>query len=407
MEAYTDVTESVRAIARREDSVLWIGFSGGLDSTVLLHACIEEFGNSCCKAIHVDHGINPNSSNWAEHCRKLCDEWGITLHIEKIELKSGNVELQGRLARYQQFESRLGSQDLALTAHHADDDTESRLWQLLTGRAIVGISSRRVLGKGHVERPFLQLTKDQLRGYAENFALSWIEDPSNVDTTLDRNWIRHRILPAIKERFPDVKARLDELTPSILPHVPRGPFDLSCSCIDARHIRAWLLSYGVNPPSSIVEEVIRQSGAREDSSPMVPVSSHQSARRYRKSLYLVTDHLVFDQQEVITGRELNMSNGCLTWSRRKQGLTPIPTFLMSNRTHHGTSKLVIRHNGLSKSLTSLFQECGVAPWLRDGWPILVKNESIACIPGIAIGDEFRAWSESTPTYYPVWTPRME
>ncbi len=407
MQIGVDVTESIRTIPHCPDSAIWIAFSGGLDSTVLLHACIEQFGASFCKAIHVDHGINPNSNEWAVHCQEVCNEWEVPLDIERVKLSRGNVELQARLARYQQFERRLGTNDLVLTAHHADDVAETQLWQFLTGRAVVGIANKKVLGKGHVARPFLQLTKQQLRAYAEEHTLFWIEDPSNEDIALDRNWIRHQLLPAIEQRFPDVKERLAELTPANLPQAQKGPLDLSSGQLDTRHVRAWLLVHGLNPPGSLVEEIIRQSQSRPDSSPIVQVSNERQVRRYRERLYVVTLLPTFAAQDATSGQDLDLSNGCLSWSECSRGLAQNQTFQLRNRAHFASTKIAIRINTMSKSLSSLFQENGIAPWLRDGWPILVKDERVVCIPGIAVADEILDSSTNVPTYIPAWKPKTD
>lgn len=400
------VIESIRTLPLQAESVIWVAFSGGLDSTVLLHACVRELSASCCKAIHINHGIDSNSNDWAQHCREVCDEWGVTLDIEAAELSHGNVELQARLARYRQFECRLKRKDIVVTAHHADDVAETRLWQFLTGRAVVGIAEQKTLGRGHAIRPFLHLYKHQLRSYGEAHSLSWIEDPSNADTTFDRNWIRHRLLPDIEQRFPDVRVRLAELAPPNLPQIEKGPLDLSNTRIDEALVRAWLLEYGVNPPNSAVKEIVRQSSARLDSSPMVEVTPEETVRRYRDSLYLVTTFPVADPHEIVSGQDMEFINGYLNWETSERGFVSGLTLELRNRTHSKSQRLAIRANGMSKSLTSLFQENGVAPWLRDGWPILMKQERVVCIPGIAIADEVRNSSKNELLSIPIWKPKQ-
>lgn len=407
MQIANDVTEAVRAIPRCANSAVWIAYSGGLDSTVLLHASLTVLSNPHCKAIHVDHGINPKTEEWAEHCQEVCDRWGVSLDIERVRLARGNVELQARIARYQQFERRLQSNDLAVTAHHADDVAESQLWQFLTGRSVVGIASKKVLGKGHVVRPFLHLTKQHLRDYAEKHSLSWIEDPSNADIALDRNWIRHRLLPIIEQRFPDVRTRLSEWSPSRLPEVQKGPLELANTPIDAGHVRAWLLAHGSNPPNTAIDEIIRQSQARPDSSPIVQISDQRQVRRYRGRLYLVTFFPPFDPREAATGVDMELSNGSLTWTESSRGLSPNQTFELRNRSHFASTKLTMRINAMSKSISSLFQEKGIAPWLRDGWPILMKSERVVCVPGIALADETRDSSNKGQACIPIWNPKTD
>ena len=407
MQTPVEIADSIRAIPLHPDSAVWIAYSGGLDSTVLLHACIEVLGTSICKAVHIDHGVLSESHEWAEHCREVCDDWGVTLELEKVELAPGNLELQARLARYEQFERRLNQGDLVVTAHHADDVAETQLWQLLTGRAIVGIASKKVLGKGHVVRPFLHVTKQQLKHHAENHSLTWIEDPSNADTSLDRNWIRHRILPVLEQRFPGIRERLAELAPSNLPQVQKGPFDLSRSELDVRHVRGWLLAHGVNPPGSTVEEIVRQAHARADASPEIAVSDEKTVRRYRDSLYLVSHFSNFAPQVTTPGHDLELSNGNLTWEMCESGLQRGESYELSNRAHLSKTKLAIRVNQLTKSLSSLFQENGVAPWLRDGWPVIVKNEEVVCIPGLAIADGYKCSSAKGQSFAPKWNPKTD
>ena len=198
------VAESFNSPPTPEIDVLWVAYSGGLDSTCLLHMAVDHFGPELIGAIHINHGADADSDEWEQHCHRTAESLGVQFHSERIGPFDGNFEAKSRAARYSLWSQQLGDDDIIVTAHHANDVAETRLWQMLTGRAAIGIPVWRPLGRGWVWRPLLGVTRSQLQQWAEQRNLTWIRDQSNDDLRFDRNWIRHELLPSLDKRFPNV-----------------------------------------------------------------------------------------------------------------------------------------------------------------------------------------------------------
>lgn len=401
------VCEAVAAISVATTSRVYVAYSGGLDSTALLHACLEVHGRQRCRAIHVDHGINPSSEDWSNRCAEVCLSLGIELEIVRVSLDEGNVEMQARLQRYDQFRRRLTLGDVVATAHHSDDVVESLLWQLLTGRARVGIASSKPLGDGQVVRPFLDLSKQQLADYVASYGLPWISDPSNNDTGLDRNWIRHVLLPLVERKFPGAGKRIRELERPRLPDSTKVPLEVGSMGVSTDEVRAWLLMYGVTPTTATVNEIVRQSSARRDSQPNIRVSSSKTVRRYRERLYVVSETKPFAPRQVRPGEDVQFSNGILTWRKKDRGFASTRVLLASNRQHASGVSMSIQVDSMTKKLSSLFQEEGVAPWLRDGWPMLFEEDHIVCVPGVADADRALEARGEQDVFVPSWQPLQD
>ena len=186
-----------------------IAFSGGLDSTVLLHAAVQ-LGIPGLEALHVNHRLRPDSERQAEHCRAVaralnCPFWLTTL--EPLDPRSSGLEAAAREARYGALREGLKGEDIILAAQHADDQAETFLLAALRGSGPEGLQAVRPLrreGATWLGRPFLALPRAALREYAEREKLDWYEDPSNRDIRFDRNFLRHSVLPLLRERFGNV-----------------------------------------------------------------------------------------------------------------------------------------------------------------------------------------------------------
>lgn len=192
----------------------WVGYSGGLDSTVLLHAMVH-LGHSGERlaALHVHHGLQPDADRWAAHCEATCRRLGVICRSVRVDARPGrreSPEAAARRARYAAFEAALGPDDILLLAHHADDQLETLLLRLLRGagtRGLAGMPVSRALGAGRLHRPLLGWSRAALHGYASATGLAWIEDPSNAALAADRNHLRHAVVPMLRARWPDVSTR--------------------------------------------------------------------------------------------------------------------------------------------------------------------------------------------------------
>src|SRR5450759_2431949 len=200
-----------------EHSSILIGLSGGVDSVVLLHLLHKLAARFSWQlsALHVHHGISQNADAWVEFCADLCARHQISLHIERVDiepLRAHGIEAAARKLRHAAFARQ--SCDFVALAHHADDQAETLLLQLLRGAGMRGASAMPVLslskwpllarrsGSPNILRPLLHCSRQEILDYAAAHDLQWIEDESNADDNYPRNFLRHRVLPLLSEKFP-------------------------------------------------------------------------------------------------------------------------------------------------------------------------------------------------------------
>ncbi|MFZ6045009.1 tRNA lysidine(34) synthetase TilS [Pseudomonas sp. CR3202] len=204
------------ALAPWRQAPAWrVAFSGGLDSTVLLHLLARLARHEALpplSAIHVHHGLQAAADAWPKHCRRVCEPLGVPLEVVRVTVDSGpSLERAARDARYAAFIDRLGVGEVLLSAQHRDDQAETLLFRLLRGtgvRGLAGMPESRPLGRGSLVRPLLQVSRAELEAYARAEGLDWVDDPSNTDTALARNFLRHDIFPILRARWPRVAETL-------------------------------------------------------------------------------------------------------------------------------------------------------------------------------------------------------
>ncbi|WP_085715687.1 tRNA lysidine(34) synthetase TilS [Pseudomonas sp. B28(2017)] len=203
-------------LAPWRNATTWcIAFSGGLDSTVLLHllAYLEKTESlPALSAIHVHHGLQAAADAWPEHCRSVCAALDVPLQVIRVQVQPGaSLERAARDARYHAFSQVIRPGEVLLTAQHRDDQAETLLFRLLRGAGVRGLSGmplQRPLGKGHLLRPLLDATRAELETYAAEHQLRWIEDPSNQDRQFSRNFLRHQVFPVLTSRWPQAMATM-------------------------------------------------------------------------------------------------------------------------------------------------------------------------------------------------------
>src|SRR2546423_1501676 len=185
-----------------------VALSGGMDSVVLIHLLKDHPGIS---AIHVHHGLSPNADAWAAFCRRLCRQWHVPLSVHKVKVKKADkgLEAAAREARYQAFKK--SKVDVIALAHHLDDQAETVLMNLLRGAGVRGAGGMRPLTRFEgklLARPLLEVPRKNLEEHARRHGLEWVEDESNADETLTRNFVRRRLGPLIATRFPQWQSAL-------------------------------------------------------------------------------------------------------------------------------------------------------------------------------------------------------
>ena len=393
-----------------------IAFSGGLDSTVLLHALVslrDEFGIPIV-AIHVDHGLHEDSGAWSEHCKVVAEELGVDYLYRSVtvQLESGKgPEASAREARYAALHAELGYDDWLLSAHHREDQAETLLLNLVRGSGplgIAGIVAIRRFGPGWLARPLLETGRDSLLNYAKSEALQWVEDPSNTDRRFDRNFLRHDVLPRLKSRWPDISARLlrsarhageaSELLADLAEidleslggRPERLPIDDLLELAAARQrnlLRHALRCLGLSTPTTmqltrILDEVIP---AREDAQPLLSWPG-ASVRRYRNGLYLLPEKLIESPQamEASAGEvPLGPGLGVLRFvAGAAQGLSEdLLERRIRVRFRQGGEEFQPVGQLHTRKLKKLLQEEGVVPWMRDRLPLVYADEEL-----VAVGD---------------------
>ncbi|WP_454255880.1 tRNA lysidine(34) synthetase TilS [Pseudomonas sp. Marseille-Q8238] len=190
-----------------------VALSGGLDSTVLLHllaGLASRYSLPPLSAIHVHHGLQAVADDWPMHCQRLCAQLGVPLHVEYVQVDAGaSLERAAREARYAALQRNLQAGDVVLTGQHRDDQAETMLFRLIRGagvRGLAAMSAHRPLGQGILLRPLLGVSRRELESYARDHGVCWVEDPSNNDTRLSRNYLRHEVLPALVRQWPQASA---------------------------------------------------------------------------------------------------------------------------------------------------------------------------------------------------------
>ncbi|WP_133139183.1 tRNA lysidine(34) synthetase TilS [Legionella genomosp. 1] len=395
---------------------LYAGFSGGLDSTVLLYA-LAKIPQLKAKltAVHVHHGLSPNADTWKLHCEQFCRRHDIPLIVNHVHLNnSSNIEKTAREKRYELFSALSESKTCLLLGHHRDDQAETLLLQLFRGAGIEGLSAMpawRSLGKGLLFRPLLDYTRAQIERYAINHKLSWVDDESNQETHFSRNYLRHSLLPLIRERWPGVDDNLvrtarhcqhaqdllDQLALSDCPKLNKPSQVLDCAdllCLNSERlnniIRYWLRQNQVLMPDALTFNRIGSEllFSRDDATPIVSWGE-VALRRYRKALYL----MINKPTEKLSGlpwdnfpEPLVIDSISIAAEPFNSGVRVLEGDVIEIRFRQGGERVKI--HGQSKTLKKLFQEWGIPQWQRDRIPLMYINQELAMVVGYAVSDSF-------------------
>ena len=195
-------------------SPILLGFSGGLDSTVLLHLLAADAGvrQHGLRALHVHHGLHPDADAWTVHCRRTCAALGVPLEVVRVQVDLGaglGVEGAARAARHAAFAAALDEGEILALAHHRDDQAETFLLRALRGAGCDGLAAMRPCrqyARGWLWRPLLDVPRTALQAHASARQLRWLDDPANTDADFDRNFLRNAVLPLLHQRWPEAAA---------------------------------------------------------------------------------------------------------------------------------------------------------------------------------------------------------
>jgi len=397
---------------------LIVGFSGGLDSTVLLHA-LASCPSLCSKlvAVHVNHGISAHAPKWQAHCQQFCQNSGIDFITQAVQFnRLANIEEGARIARYAVFSSLMTDKDCLLLAHHQDDQAETVLLQLFRGAGIDGLAAMAESGRcglGTLARPLLHYSREHLEHYAALHQLAWIEDDSNYDINYSRNYLRHQIMPLLIAKWSGVagniartathcqqaRINLDDLAIEDCPELLAAKDTLFIGALEglsfermANVLRVWLKKNQIPLPSTLtfnrlILEVIQ---ARPDAVPEVGWAEFL-VRRYQQCLYLDKKHPVnlpvfIEWSEFPLPLRLGGTDIHLLAKKADHGLSVMQNTKVSIRFRQGGEEML--WHGQNKQLKKLFQEWNVPPWSRDRLPLIYINDTLAAVVGYAVSDLF-------------------
>ena len=438
-----------------ESCGLVVAFSGGLDSMVLLDVChrYREHWQSLfpagMRALHVHHGLSAHADSWLEFCQRACDERGITLEVHRVGEQVGlwreagtGVEAAAREARYEVFADSIGPGEVLLMAHHLDDQAETVLLNLLRGsgaRGLSGMPLSRELGQGKLLRPFLNektpLSRAGLEAYTKEFVLSHVDDDSNEDIRLSRNFLRHQVMPVLEQHWPSVNealaraAQLQSEQEAIMEEVAAGYLaeheDTEDSTLGIAALRTaspamqrlvfrhWLHSRTGLWPDWQCVQTLREDFllASDDAEPCLQWQGRE-LRRFRDRLYLMWPreaHMPapsggFLWEQAPDGRLPALvlpGNGVLRLIRVDRGGMKLPEEEVRVLYRQYVSDSASQANLLDgsfdcalagrprRALKKILQESTVPPWLRSRLPLVFAGGQLAWIAGVGVCEGFQ------------------
>lgn len=425
-----------------------MGLSGGVDSVVLLHVLAGLRTDSDLDlafdlgALHVHHGLSPNADCWADFCAGLCRDWGVPLEIVRLRVSrtSGlGLEAAAREGRYLAY-ARADTRWIVL-AHHRDDQAETLLLNLLRGAGVHGASAMpearplassdpSLTSSSELLRPLLAVSRADIETYARRHGLSWIEDESNADMALTRNFLRAEVLPTLRHRFPhahdslsratehfsEAAGLLSELADLDLAGLqPDGglPVALLARLSAARGrnlLRHWLQKNGVLAPDARHLGEMRRQLLEAGSDAGVAIKLGRSGqglylRRHRGAAYLVPQRSVPVERPWRGEREVPWAGGRLLFDPahgagiRAERLGKAPVLI---RPRQGGEQFRPDAHRPGRSLKKLLQEAAVPPWRRDVLPCLWCGEDLVWVAGLGVALDWQCEPEE-PGWVPGWT----
>lgn len=428
-------------LALPPDAAICVAFSGGLDSTVLLHA-LSRLQGYRLRAVHIDHGLHADSPSWREHCEQQARALRVELisqlvrveHVDQIGL-----EAAARAARYEALSRVLSRGEYLLSAHHADDQLETVMLALMRGAGLPGLSAMPAIqpfASGWLARPLLAFTRAELEQWARAERLTWLSDPSNDDLSLDRNFLRQKIIRPLRARWP-AAAHTATRSTEHLQAASRALDQLAAldaegalvgECLDVERLRAldperrrnllryWIRRRGARAPSTRKLAAIEHDmlAASADRIPRMGWDGWE-IRRHRELLYCEPGLPPIDLDQRLQWHApgaLSLPSGLgeLRLVSTASGRLSIAKIgdQLEVRFRAGGELLQPAGDAHHRKLKKLLQAGAILPWWRDRLPLIYARGQLVAVGDLWIESEFVAQA-GEPACAVVWQqrPRIE
>ncbi|HEY6896921.1 MAG TPA: tRNA lysidine(34) synthetase TilS [Rhodocyclaceae bacterium] len=404
-----------------QGQTLCVAYSGGLDSTVLLDALAHLLQGGAAfqlRAVHVDHGLSPHAKTWATHCTAVCGGLGVPLHVEPVVVvnRGGGVEAAARDVRYRILDRQAA--DWILLAHHREDQAETLMLNLLRGAGVHGAAGMPEI-RGRYLRPLLDVPRWELRKYALEHKLTWVEDESNASDALSRNFLRNQVIPQLQARFPaatqtlarmaqrcrEASSLLDQL--AILDGAGRDPLDLQGMQALGRDRAANALTTFLRrhdlpiPGQRWFDNLLEQLLSAADDTSIRVCLAGRELRVFRHALWIVVPDVPPDKEISWQGETpLSWGEGAITAHRAKgSGVRATAAAnTLSFRRRRGGERMRLHAQGPRRPLKDLLRESGMPPWRRNSIPLLFAGEELIWVPGVGIAGEWRCLPDEDGIY---------
>ncbi len=404
-----------------------VAFSGGVDSTVLLHLLVAVRAElpGPLSAIHIDHSLHADSQHWERHCQAVCLDWDVeyvSRRVDARQVRGHSPEEWARTLRYQLLEEHLMPDELLLTAHHQDDQVETLMLQLCRGAGPAGLSGMqawRPFGVGGHGRPLLGWSRSGIADYAVGHKLQWLEDPSNADGRLDRNFVRLELLPVLRSRWPGAgatvsrAAELQSEANSVLSEIAAQ--DLLACRGDAQHrlslaglaalswprqanvLRHWLATLSLPAParSHVLEMRQQLLASRPDAAPKVAWPGAE-VRRFADELWAGVPLPPRDSRQRVAWclrGPCELAHGRLTAqpvAGRGLRQSALESDCVEVRFRSGGEAILPVADRHHRRLKKLLHEARVPPWLRGRLPLLYLGDRLIAAADLWLEAAFAA-----------------
>lgn len=406
------------------DAPLLVGYSGGVDSTVLLHwlwRCAQASGTAL-RAVHVHHGLQPAADDWVRHCQQQCAALGVELAVRHVQIdKTTGLGLEGaaREARRAAFTAELREGETLALAQHQDDQAETFLLRALRGSGVDGLAAMAddsQFGTHRLWRPLLHVPRTALLDYARQHALRWIEDPSNAEDHADRNFLRLQVLPLLRQRWPHAAAALagsvlhcrqtrellDEEDAELITHLEVAPRVLSLQLLRqvspgraARVLRAWVIGHGAAPlPATVLQQGLDE---------LLPAGNDRQARvRWH-------DHAIQQWRDHAYLLPAQLPSLPRAWQAEWDGHAPLPLpdggqlrlqgaaafeRPLQVRARVGGERILLPGRQHSHALKDCLQREHLAPWRRAQLPLIFDGPQLLAAADVVIAAPLQAWLQA-------------